>query len=187
MQTATRIYGQNAASVQTAITIGDHFGGLQVTQIMHSKMHSGCMFVASKYLGSIADSASVGLGFTTPAVHVHAFMSVMAGGDAHVELYDSACISSGTALAAYNYNRYEGTDSASTTIVYNPTASVTTNMTLLFDTMLPGGTGPKTPGGEANVAEFIMDTTTCHLLRITNVSGGAKTFAVAVNFIEASD
>ena len=158
-----------------AVKIDADVGGIVVTDHVHHEVHEGEMFVSSftvPHGSEIGNDKSQDFLIVTAAKEAHIFFEVTTGGDAEVLFYEDATTSNdGTGLAELNMNR-RSTETAVETVFHTPTVSTTG--TLLIHSFVAGGSGPQSSGGASRSdTEWILDTNSKYLLRVTNRSGSA--------------
>lgn len=154
---------------------------------VHHKVHESVTFQSSYKTpegSDVADDASQDWLIQVRADRVpHLVYEVACGGDAEVSLYEAPTVSSnGTALARVNMDR--NSQGGSDVLTFrDPTVTVVGN--LIQNTLIPGGTQPRTGGGVGRQnTEWLLRLNTLYLLRVTNRSGGAQPVSVLIQWYE---
>lgn len=147
----------------------------------HDQVHKGHYFSGGVYNASVADGATVELLLQISSTSTfHAKITVAAGGDSTIQIYEGTTFSSaGSAVTMSNHNRSSATSFAGT---------VTLTPTVTLDGSQINGTGYVAAGSKHSASggdfgfgsEFILAKSTNYLLRATNNSGGAAKIGVYV-------
>lgn len=175
-----------AASADTGegeLLTDDITGALATIDVVHHEVHEGETWVASRFVLSLANNASIDLYLTTGALWPHLSWIALMGGDGEMQFYAAPTISVvGTLMARPNLNR--GSSRASTLIPYH-TPTITNNGTLLLNDALPGGRGPQAGGGLARSnTEWILAAGTNYLMRFYNRSGNNQIASIVLQWYE---
>ena len=161
------------------------FGNQTVTSLDRVRVatQQGDFYSGCSLYGSIANDALAEIYLKLDGVHWHASFEIHAGGDARFNLFENPTISSdGTPLNLYNNNRVT-TKTTTGTAFSVPT--VTNAGTVLINRFLPGGSGPKSGGGNLLFArEYILNGERTYLMRLTNVSGSTQELSMHVLYYE---
>ena len=165
-------------------------GAAVVISIPHHEVHEGEMFEISYKSaegGDIADNGTIAFLLRTGAKYDHLVFGGNAGGDAEVEFLEAVgVVAEGTAMAEQNMNR-TSVRTAVTTAFRDPTIA---GGTLLFNVLIPGGTGGNSAGGSGAVrvgTEWILAANQDYAIRLTNRAGNAQPMSLAAQWYEESD
>jgi len=150
----------------------------------HHEVHEGDSYISGHYIDDLADTAALDLLIVTGLKEIHLTFDVSTEGLATVLFYEGTTVSAaGTGLAEINRDR-TSSNTALTTVTHTPTVSGVGTV-LIPEQLIPGGTGNKTVGtSRAAGLEFVLDVSTTHLLRITNLGGAVKDVAGTINWYE---
>lgn len=153
--------------------------GVIVIDTVHAHIHAGELFAADLVNLALASAADLEILIRTAVgVPVHLRITVGAGGDARVRLFEAPTTSAdGAALPLEDRNRV--TDSTPTALTFSgPT--VTDDGTSLLDAVQPASKGASfVPFGE-----FVLAADTDYLVRATNLAGGAQPVSIQVDMYE---
>ena len=165
-------------------------GAAIVISIPHRKVHEGVMFEISYKSpegGDIADNGTIAFLLRTGAKYDHLVFGGNAGGDAELELLEAVGVTdAGTAMVEHNMNR-TSVNTAVTTAFRDPTVA---GGTLLFNILIPGGTGGNSAGGSGAVrvgTEWILAANQDYAIRLTNRAGNAQPMSLAAQWYEESN
>lgn len=166
----------------------DTQGAAKVIDSIHSRIHAGEMFEAAVFEEDVGDNSDLELRIVTAAAQTaHCRFALSSGGDARIRFYEGATPTTdgaGTAFTPKDRNRVSANDPV-TGFFSGPSISV--YGTVLLDTLLAGGTGGNASGGNLSTfEEWILAANTVYLMRLTNVSGGAKSMSIGASFYEPS-
>ena len=152
----------------------------------HYLVHEGKMFTTG-YSASVNNSANMDIRIAPGAAsaELHCAISVVAGGQVTVYLYEAPTISVGTALTLVNLNRVSSR-TMSWLFYHTPTVGAVGSNILINGRILPGGVTPQTRigGGIRPGTEWEFDPTKEYLLRITNTSGATTVINPTFEFYE---
>ncbi|PKM77886.1 MAG: hypothetical protein CVU90_05415 [Firmicutes bacterium HGW-Firmicutes-15] len=156
-------------------------------EFAHANIHEGVSYSVSKLfqnLGAGSGYANLRI-YTGSTKETHMVMEVTADGKSYISLYSGTTYSaSGTLVTVYNLNR-NSSNTTDSKVLFTPTIS--DSGTLLSQTLLPGGTGSKTVGGQSLTrAERILKTSSDYLVRVQNVSDVAGDVAINFTYYELS-
>lgn len=146
----------------------------------HYQVHAARMYMISKILLSVANGADFLLLFITGDEEYHSVFELKSGGDARLFLLENPTMSaSGTAIPIHNMHR-EFVRASGALAFISPT--IATTGTVLFETVIPGGTGPQqSPGNVARPeTEWIFDKNTAYIIFGINDSGSAQDMSAAL-------
>jgi hypothetical protein len=162
-------------------------GAIPVIDVVHSMIHRGQFFSAS-VVEELNDSASHSVFIHVPeGISMHLRLSMHVGGDAEVSLEEGVVIAAegdGTPIVPTNRNRHSD-NSAEVLLFDSPT--VDTAGTEIFKAFVPGGQSRgawSAPGGTGGTFEEYILAPGNHVLSVTNESGGADTFELALDWYE---
>ena len=142
----------------------------------HHEIHAGNMYSASYYVASVANGDSI-----------MAYMQLGAAASAHMEMFIEVegkfnfwiyegreyNDTGGDDVTERNRNRWVS-DASNITISVDPTLMSAAGTQIDYG-YVPGGTGPKSTGGESDTREeWIFKKSTNYLLKCVNASGQAK-------------
>lgn len=150
---------------------------------IHSLIHQGKFFSSHAVDTSLEDNTSIKLLIDPNGGIPHLRVTTATGGDSRIEIFEGPTVSNnGTEIDRHNRNRLSS--NTSTTVIYSgPTVS--DDGTKIFDTIVPGGIGRNSSGGDGGIfEEFIFKPDTTYLVQATNLSGQTKAASVAVDFYE---
>lgn len=150
----------------------------------HALIHAGQAFEVS-YSASLANGASFNLLLVTPSNRTAHTRFIMAGpGQGTLRVFEAPTYSAaGTANAGVQRNRSKASTTPTVTVTHTPTTSA--DGTLLFTRSNGGSTGANSAGGATGPdQEWVLAAGTAYLIRVTNASGVAGTFAVELTFYE---
>lgn len=162
----------------------DDSGAIVFINYEHGKVHLGEFFVVGGTEAAIANNGTIDLYIVTPATKtLHTYLSLQAGGDATIQVYDSTTISAaGTILTARNLNR-EFPDGMDTQFQKDPTISALG--TLFWENLLPGGRGGGSPGAISDQSEqIVFARNSTYLIRLTNIAGTAQPLGIQLAIYE---
>lgn len=162
---------------------------LETIDYAHHEIHAGSHFFAN-ILTSISSAASFSISIHTPNTTKWPHMMFEVGGiyGTKIELFETAILTSGTAMTAVNSNRNSAT-AATITCTSSPT--VTTSGTLLLTDQygFSTGSGPSGLAGSGNTRsdnEIILKQNTVYLLKVTAV-GSDNTVPITLEWYEHTD
>lgn len=189
VETSTGVYAPTVALGGSHGTVTqDHISGaLVVISAEHHEIHEGETFLVSYKSADaapIADNGAVLFVITTHSRYAHMTARAGCGGDMEAELYEGTTVTAGTgtAMTAYNKNR-ASTEAA--TVGVRRGMTVAGAGTLLENEFIAGGTGPLAVGGASSTrAEWVLNTSTVYMVRITNRSGAVQPMSLAIEWYE---
>jgi hypothetical protein len=140
---------------------------------VHQKTHEGRYFSGGAYLSNLANGATLSLLIQSdPTQSTHTRLSVTAGGNVTLQLYEGVTISvAGSAVTMSNHNRSSSKVFAGT-VTSQPTTSGGSQLNATQ--FIAGGSGPHAGGGGGGFsAEWVLAPSQTYLAVVTNTSGGA--------------
>jgi hypothetical protein len=169
----------------------DEVTGAAVTiSIPHHEVHEGEMFEVSYKspdASPIADDGTIAFLLRTGAEYDHLVFGGNSGADAQLELLEGVgVVAEGTAMTEHNMNR-TSVNTAVTVVFRDPTIA---GGTLLFDILIPGGTGGNASGGSGAVrqgTEWNLAANQDYVIRLTNRGGNAQQMSLIAQWYEESD
>jgi hypothetical protein len=165
----------------------DHEGGIVNVPYTQYRQHEGGYFAAAFTWTALADNGTGELLIIPPtAHHIHLSWGVTVGGDSLGFLYEGVGVTgkSGTAVNAHSTNR-NISNPPHTKVFHGPEGISATGEPLYLSSFLPGGIGPRTVGGQANVdARWGLSAGGAYLMRIANHGGGSKTAMISLGWYE---
>lgn len=160
------------------------YDGAIVTQdFLTRKLIEGKMFAASAYNLSLANNASFDICITTGPYPVFVTVSISAGGQAFISLYEGVTITGGTNIPIYNQRR-DSLNLQSSVMVHTPNVG-DLGLELWPDT-IPGGSGGNKAGYARPGSWRCLAPNTTYLRRITNKSGNNMLASFMVDLYEES-
>lgn len=172
--------------------ICDSLGNLSTVETAHYRIHNGQTYVAGKLWGEstspielIADNASAEI-LIQAGEGMHMIADVAAGGDCEIEFCESVTFSdAGTAVTAFNKNRYS-TNTSLSTITHTPT--ITDYGTSIFKSFLPGGAGGNAIGGTDGGfgREMILKSGLDYVIKATNRRGQASHVSIMIEWYKTT-
>jgi len=184
-----KIFNDNKKPMYSQITDGtDNLiltdGSAVNIDLPHNEIHDGNSYVANHLFPNVGNNSYADLHIivgSTKAPHIQMF--VVGDGKSYISLHRGATYSNvGTSLTAYNRNG-ESSNTTQSQLYYSPTVS--NSGTMLYQTLLPGGTGSRAVGAQTgDRSETIFKYSMDYLLRVQNVSAGASDIAIEINFYE---
>lgn len=160
-------------------------GALVTMDTIHHEVHEGELFTAEYTAASVADAGTVRMVFATGAKQPHLSMSVNAGGNCQIYIYEGVTYTGGTAVPVYNNNRLS-TNTPTVSVKHTPSAGTAGTVAIVNGRLLPGGTSATTRVGGAvrpNV-EYALGTSTNYFMDVVNKSGGAITVTSILEWYE---
>ena len=153
---------------------------------VHHEIHEGKTFQASYKSpegSDVADNGNITFIIATGARYCHIVFMGAAGGDTESLLYEAVTTSDdGVSLGVHNMNR-NGIMTPSTAVSVTPTIS--DNGTLLHNSLISGGTGPHSGGGQARTeTEWVLKPDTKYAARMINRSGGTTPMSFIAQWYE---
>lgn len=168
----------------TRVHVDEDTHSLYSIDAQHAQIHNGNVYTSCRIFESVADNGNADMLLITPADKTVFFSGyVEAAGDSYVYLYEAPTKSNnGTALSRINLNR-QSANTAGTTAFYTPTVSdAGTEIRCKF---LTGGSGGRAVGSSNQTyQEYIFNTSTAYLVRVTNKSGQARTISISSTWVE---
>jgi len=168
------------------ITLDPVASAVPVVDTLHQRTHEGDTYHYSNIFIDVADDASADFLVKVGAnKDLHSTFAGEAGGDSYPYLLRSPTVSSnGFEVSPVNKNsNYSNNSDAQ--IFINPV--VTASGDILYQSYIPGGSGPKTFGGSAEERdEWVLKKSTDYLVRMTNVAGSAKIMSMRMTYYEKS-
>ncbi len=164
--------------------VGEIGGALIVQDTIHDKVHTGEMFHIDRFVEGVADDGNIEILIQGAAgVIPHFRMATAVGGESFISLFEGTTFSgAGTPITAFNRNRGSALVSG-LTIGHTPTLTVAG--TELGSILLPGGSGGNANGGsDQGFQEWILDADVDYLVRLQNISGGAVSLGLLLNWYE---
>ena len=154
----------------------------------HQRVHEGTMFSADCLRGEgnlVADNGTLVMSMTTGASVPHLIFEVSTGGDAEVQLIETASVTVASALTSHNRSRSRGPGLASCAVA----STVTPGGTLIFNKFVPGGPGPLASGGNGKPfeQEWILKSSTTYAIVATNRGGATKAMSIGAMWYEPDD
>ena len=157
--------------------------------VAHREIHEGNTYTAFISDLALADDASITMLLTTGdalktvSVSGHITLQYASGGDAQIFIYETpTVVTIGTPFTAVRLNR-EISSTAGTTVSTGATCS--SYGTLIYDSVIAGGTGGNAGGGAgSHDDEFIFTPATQYLIRLENEAGATKVAGIHVNWYE---
>lgn len=162
-------------------------GAIITIDSFHHEIHEGEAFIVSALDLNVADDGTVILHITPGPTFSHLIFTGSCGGDATIEFLEDPQITGGAAVSERNMKR-TAAEPGDSVVLENPTINVDGN--LLFDCLLPGGTGGNAPGGILGLrpnSEWILNPSATYAVRLTNISGNAKPACLILEWYEESD
>lgn len=164
----------------------DTSGTRTIISYEHSKVHQGKFYTANYYLAGVANGSSIEILVQTPSDKtVHNYIKAASGGDSLFYTFEDATFSAeGTAITPINNNR-SSANTADATITHTPT--LTADGTQLGNPeFIPGGHGGVSVGSSEGIGkeQFVLNSNTVYLLRLTNIAGSAQALSIVLGFYE---
>lgn len=150
-------------------------GAIVGIDFTHNNIHSGKTFRVATLNKALADNGFFNITLR-PTDNIHFTAQVDSSGKAYLFLYEGITQSAGVAVTPTNMARHK-TRVAGTRVTVNATVnqSACEAATLIGMWIINGGTTPTGVGnGVRSGSEYILKTDTEYVLRLQNVSGGAK-------------
>ena len=134
--------------------------------------------IANDALGA---GASMGLVIKTDGLtRSRLCFSVAAGADGRVMLYEDPTLSSSTLAAACNMNRRKASTVGTTASFGSAPVFAKGSASVLFDQLLPGGTGVAVIGNRyGSEMDWILDSEATYIISACNKSAAADLFSVS--------
>jgi len=158
----------------------------------NQKAHDQALFTMSQLNLAVADDAFVNYLIIPDAdLFIHTAFDITAEGKAYLKLFEAPTTSAnGVAVTISNNNRATAVPTTTVGIFKGPTKSA--DGTLLYEGLVPGGTGNKTVGGSSSGlvrggAEWVLAKGVKYLVTIENKGGSAKDIEMAMSFYESTD
>jgi hypothetical protein len=135
----------------------------------HAKIHAGRAFVFTTLTTAYTTGSPCEVHITTGTAGCHLSLVGTSGGGAVLSLYEApVAATTGFLTPAQNRNRFSSTTHL-TALRTNPV--VTTAGTLLWASLIPGGTGVRAQGGGGELnGEVVLATNQTYLVRLENLT-----------------
>lgn len=173
-------------NLHRATTVDTWSGGLLTIDTLHYRTHYGDTYEASNIFNGVADDGTAEMLLQVgSAFPPHIIFNVAVSGNAEVHLFEGTTFSgAGTSLAALNKNRFSS-KTPDTTFTHTPTT--TGDGTQLTSHFVPGGTLLGSGAHNGIEFEWVLNTDTDYLFRVTNVSGLPSSISITAIFYEDLD
>ena len=180
------VYQFDGDSWARYVDVDDYSGAVGNIDQEHLMIHEGLMYTVSARMtianagGTFEFLASVPAGVYP---HFRTITIATDGGPIDVDLYGGTTTTAdGTPVTAVNNNQ-ASSNTASTSVFHTPT--ITTDGTLLEAILIPGNKQTGSLGSEAS-NEWVLQSSTKYMIRITNNTTGAGTseFTINISFYE---
>lgn len=181
---SVQIQGDNGRTVADVDRIND---AVATIGEVHANIHRGIMFVAHRYIADYDNTPNYDVAVTVPegsAMHVvyETYVTV----NSTLSIYENTVLNAtpgGTLLTPRNKNRFS---SNTADCVFRSDPTIDNVGTLLYQTLVPGGRGAGSTGGQTTgFAEWVLDPGT-YLFRLRNIETNNAHAGIVLNFYEPS-
>lgn len=151
---------------------------------IHTNIHRGKMYSASYLDMSVADDGTIEILVQVASDQSsHLRFGGSVGGDCEMQIYKGTTFSSaGTSMSSHNRNGFSS-NTASTTVTHSPT--LTGDGTQIYTGAIPGGTFIFSTGAQTRFfEEWILETSSVYLMRVTNRSASNTPISIVLDFYE---
>jgi hypothetical protein len=148
------------------------------------EVHKGELFMA-EHSDNVANGNSLEMMITTSTSPTHFAVSVAAGGQVTVYLFEGTAKTAGTGITPRNFNRTKS-DATSVVVAHTP-GGAGDGTAIINGRLVPGGATVQTRVGASarSGTELILKASTKYLLRVTNTSGGAIDINPSIVFYDS--
>lgn len=178
-----RIIGPEDSNGVQEVRVDEEEGAnaLVVIDTVHDRIHRGQMFSAS-FVNAALGSAGTLEVLLVVTGDAHLRLKGSSGGDGRLQIYEGTTVSAnGAALSLPNRNRGSA---LSTTLAAYSGPTITADGTLLYDTIIPGGSGNFSGGGSGGFLEEFDLVAGNYLIRLTNIAASAEPCSINVDVYE---
>jgi hypothetical protein len=185
-QPVHHLAGAEADALDLALEKDHESGALVMIDYEHSRVHEHQMFSLSLVNEALVDDAAINFVITTGATkELHLIPAFSVGGDARVIVSEAPTTSGGSAATPRNMYR-PATETAEFTVVSG--ATISNVGTLLWDAIIPGGTGPGSAGAHVRPGtEWVLKKSTKYLIRLTNIANTTQPASLNMEGYEVED